>query len=681
MSTSTTHVTDRNLIQTDRLLQVTTPLEEGTFALQAFTGTEALSTPFEFRLTMMSPEASIDFSQLLNQSITAQITLADGTQRPFNGIVSALRQKETSAEDMFVYEATMVPSLWLLTLREDCRIFQSMSVPDIVKKILGEANVTFRAQVQGTYSARDYCVQYRETSLNFISRLFEEEGIYYYFEHTTSSHTMVFTDSSASAPACPNQATVNFSYSEEGWRDDDDGVRTLERIQQLHTGSVTLQDYNFETPATNLSANAPGSSDTSVSIGATGFTYDYPGEYGTVSDGSTYASVRIEEREAEAFIIRGESRCRAFQPGYKFTLDKHFRDDTNQDYVLLSVSHDALDSTFRTSHLAAAKYGNTYVAMPKTIPYRPPRVTPKPTVQGVQTALVVGPSGEEIWVDKYGRVKVQFYWDRVGQKNETSSCWVRVAQIWAGKNWGWITIPRIGQEVIVDFLEGDPDKPIITGRVYNADQMPPYTLPDNQTQSGIKSRSSKSGTTDNFNEIRFEDKKGSEEIYVNAEKDMTTMVEHDDTQTVQNNRTITVQGTHTETITKDTAITIDQGNHSFTMNQGNQTIELKQGNRTRTLDMGNETVELKQGNQSIKLDMGNQSTELSMGNQSTKCDLGQISTEAMQSITLTVGGSSIKIDQMGVTIKGMMISVEGDIMTTVKGDAMLTLKGGITMIN
>jgi type VI secretion system secreted protein VgrG len=651
---------------------VTTPLEEGTFALQAFTGTEALSTPFEFRLTMMSPEPDIEFSKLLNKSITVQITLADGTQRPFNGIVSSLRQKETSAEDLFVYEASMVPSLWLLALREDCRIFQAMSIPDIVKKILGEASVTFRMQTQGTYNPRDYCVQYRETTLNFISRLLEEEGIYYYFEHTTSAHTMVLTDSSVSAPICPNQATVSFSFSEEGWRNDDDGVRTLERIQQLHTGSVTLQDYNFETPATNLSANAPGSADESVSIGATGFTYDYPGEYGAVSDGETYAKVRIEERETEAFLIRGESRCRAFQPGYKFTLDKHFRDDTNQDYLLLSVSHDVLDSTFRTSALAAARYGNTYVAIPNTVPYRPARVTPKPIVQGVQTAVVVGPSGEEIWVDKYARVKVQFYWDRVGAKDDQSSCWVRVAQIWAGKNWGWITIPRIGQEVIVDFLEGDPDKPIITGRVYNADQMPPYTLPDNQTQSGIKSRSSKGGTTENFNEIRFEDKKDSEEIHINAEKDMTTMVEHDDTQTVKNDRTITVEGKHTETITKDTAITIDQGNHSFTMNQGNQTIELKQGNRTRTLDMGNENVQLKMGNQAIKLDMGNQST---------KCDLGQISTEAMQSITLTVGGSSIKIDQMGVTIKGMMINVEGNVMTTVKGDAMLTLKGGITMIN
>ena len=268
--------------------------------------------------------------------------------------------------------------------------------------------------------------------------------------------------------------------------------------------------------------------------------------------------------------------------------------------------------------------------------------------------MVVGKSGEDIWVDKYGRVKVQFFWDRKGKKNEDSSCWVRVSQIWAGKNWGWMSIPRIGQEVIVDFLEGDPDQPIITGRVYNAEQMPPYDLPANQTQSGIKTRSSKGGGTENFNEIRFEDKKGSEMFTVHAEKDMDTTVEHDDTQKVQNNRTINVDGTHTETIVKNTTIEITQGNHSLT---------------------------LKQGNQSITLDMGNQATKLKLGNQTTKVDLGKIETEAMQSIELKVGQSSIKIDQMGVTIKGMMIKIDGKVMTQVEGKAMLIVKGGITMIN
>jgi type VI secretion system secreted protein VgrG len=251
-------------------------------------------------------------------------------------------------------------------------------------------------------------------------------------------------------------------------------------------------------------------------------------------------------------------------------------------------------------------------------------------------------------------VKVQFYWDRVGQKNENSSCWVRVSQIWAGKGWGWVTLPRIGQEVVVDFMEGDPDRPIITGRVYNADQTTPYALPDNQTQSGIKTRSSKGGGTSNYNEILFEDKMGSEKLSVHAEKDMDTSVEHDDSQLVENDRTITVKGKHTETITKDTTIEITQGNYSM------------------TIDSGNESRTLKQGNQSIKLNLGNISVN---------CDLGSISMEAMQSITLKVGANSIKIDQTGIEVSGIMIKVSGEATTQVSGEAMLMLKGGITMIN
>ncbi len=298
-------------------------------------------------------------------------------------------------------------------------------------------------------------------------------------------------------------------------------------------------------------------------------------------------------------------------------------------------------------------YSNKFRAIPFSTPYRPPVTAGKAVVPGPQTAVVVGPAGEEIYTDKYGRVKVQFHWDRVGTKNENSSCWVRVSQNWAGKTWGGMHIPRIGQEVIVEFLEGDPDRPIITGRVYNADQTVPYSLPDNQTQSGLKSRSSKGGSGDNYNEIRIEDKKGSELILVHAEKDLTTEVEHDENRTVGHDRITSIKN-----------------------------------NETKTVEQGHETITIKQGNQSTTLEMGNQSTELKMGNQSTKVDLGQISTEAMQSIELKVGQSSIRIDQMGVTIKGMMIKIEGQIqvevkglMTQVNGDAMLKMQGGITMIN
>jgi type VI secretion system secreted protein VgrG len=315
-------------------------------------------------------------------------------------------------------------------------------------------------------------------------------------------------------------------------------------------------------------------------------------------------------------------------------------------------------------------YQNQFTCTPSGLPYRPARESPKPFVQGTQTAVVVGPPGEEIFTDKYGRVKVQFHWDRKGKNNADSSCWVRVGTPWAGKNWGMIHIPRIGQEVIVDFEEGDPDRPIIIGSVYNADMMPPYDLPANKTQSGVKSRSSQNGTPANFNELRFEDKKGAEDIYFHAEKDFHRVVENDDDLKVGNNQTIQVANNRTEVVQK-----------------GHEKVTIEKGNRSVTLGMGNDTHQIKMGNRDVKIDMGNDALTIKMGNQTTKLDLGKSQTEALQSIELKVGQSSIKLDQMGVTIKGMKVSVEGQILTEVKGlmtnvnaTAILQVKGGLTMI-
>jgi type VI secretion system secreted protein VgrG len=460
---------------------------------------------------------------------------------------------------------------------------------------------------------------------------------------------MVFADKSSVLGPCPGQPFATYSYDQEGWVSDEDGkegIVSVERIETAFTGKAALTDYNFETPTLSLMGNLGSNNEEA---------YDYPGEYTEKEDGARYTRIRLEELESQQLVTHATSRCRAFRPGVTFKLKKHYRTDTNKEYLITSIVHNVQDSTYRTdrgnmSHF----YNNSFKAIPKTVPYRPPRETQRPTVRGLQSALVVGKAGEEIWVDKYGRVKVQFYWDRLGKKNEDSSCWVRVSQIYAGKNWGWVSIPRIGQEVLVDFLEGDPDRPVIVGRVYNADQTTPYSLPDNQTQSGMKSRSSKGGSGSNFNEIRFEDKMSSEMMSIQAEKDMELLVKHDDTQHVKNDRTINVDGKHTETIVKDTSITISQGNHS---------------------------TKVSQGNQSTSVDMGNQSTKVSMGNQSTDVSMGKIDMTAMQSITLTVGGNSIKIDQTGVTIQGIMIKITGQAITQVQGQGMLICKGGITMIN
>jgi len=636
-------------------MQIKTASGDTELVLHRYQGSESISAPFEFRVGMLSENAQIDIKGMLQTSATISLITGDGTTRYINGVWREIRHVEVGQENLSVYEGILVPSLWFLTLTSDCRIFQNMTVPDIVSKVLKGSGVTdFRLSLQKTYPEREYCVQYRETNLNFVSRLLEDEGIFYFFEHKESAHTLVLADDPAAVEECPGQATAYFSLHQKSW-DEEDGVTALEPCASVYTGKISLTDYNFETPRTALL----------VSIGNDDEVYDYPGDYTERSDGERISRIRLEEKEVFQSRVTGGSRCRLFVPGYRFKLQEHFRDDANVDYTLVSIQHSASD----VSYFAASKadepfsFANTFDAIPRATPFRPARSTPKPLIQGVQTALVVGKSGEEIWVDSYGRVKVQFYWDRLGQKDEKSSCWVRVSQIWAGKNWGWVSLPRIGQEVIVDFLEGDPDRPIITGRVYNADQQTPYALPDNQTQTGIKTRSSKGGGSDNCNEIRFEDKKDSEELYVHAEKDMNTSVEHDDGQTVGNNRTIEVKGTHTETITKDT------------------TIEIKEGNYSMTIDQGNETRTIKMGNQSITLNQGNQSTTLSIGNISVKCDVGSITMEAMQTITLKVGANSITISQQGIKVEGLMIQVTGQTMTQVTGQAMLTLKGGITMIN
>jgi type VI secretion system secreted protein VgrG len=661
--------------QEGRLLQIDTTLGEDKLLLEKFSGAETLSKPFEFRVTMLSTELDVDIKSLLRTSVTVALILSDGEKRYFNGVFHSVMQAQEDSDaqggpamgmshpehELATYEAIIVPKVWFLSLDANCKIFQAMSVPDIVSSVLKEAGVTdFEFNTLGTYPVREYCVQYRESSLAFISRLLEEEGIFYYFTHEETKHTLNFVDKNTAGGTVPGQDTVKYAYDQDGWvgggdeEDKEEGVARLERIETVFTGKASLTDYDFTKPKTSL-------------LGTTGSeneeAFDYPGEYTEIDDGTRYSRIRLEERESVQFVVNGVSVCRSFQPGYYFTLEDHYREDTNQDYFLISVNHEAVDATYRSNKGVAESYGNTFTAIPNEVAYRPPRDTPRPTVKGLQPALVVGKEGEEIWVDQYGRVKVQFYWDRVGTKNENSSCWVRVAQIWAGKNWGWMTIPRIGQEVLVDFLEGDPDRPIIVGRVYNADQTVPWDLPANQTQSGILTRSSKGGSADTANYLQFEDKMGSEQINVWAQKDMNTTVENNDTQTVNVDRTITVKGKHTETITGDTTITIQTGKHDTTVQTANQSITVSQGNQSTTISMGN------------------QSTTISMGNQTTSVTMGSISTDAMQAITLTVGPSSISITPEGVTIAAPMVTITGDAMVTISADALLDMSGAITLIN
>jgi type VI secretion system secreted protein VgrG len=553
-------VADETYTQQNRLIAIDTPLDKDALLLQSLTGHEAISRLFSYELELLAyDDDSITFKNIVGQNVTITIQLPDGTPRYINGYVSRFSQGGTDERYFTHYFAQVVPWLWFLTRQADCRIFQNKSAPDIISDVFGLFGFAkFRKSLNATYPTLEYCVQYRETAFNFVSRLMEEFGIFYYFDHSTQGeHTMVLADSSTGIKPCPDSP---FSYGTVvGGLEDPGVVSTWHAEQELRTGKYTVTDYNFKTPSTSLLANEPTVVTVSPNNGLEVF--DYPGLHTTLDEGMTVAKIRMQEEETSHLVATGSSNCRGFTSGYTFELRNHDRADQNTAYLLTEVQQVAsAGDTYVAGTEGTEHYSNHFTCIPSSVTYRPARVTPKPFVQGPQPALVVGKSGEEIWTDNYGRVKVQFYWDRLGQKNENSSCWIRVSHPWAGQGWGSISIPRIGQEVIVDFLEGDPDRPIIMGRVYNAEQMPPYGLPASQVISGLKTNSTKGGG--GYNEMSMDDTKGKEQITIHAQYDMGTTVENDDTQTVHNNRTIGVDGTHTETITKDTKITITSGTFS-----------------------------------------------------------------------------------------------------------------------
>jgi len=528
------------ITQATRQIAIDTPLGEDALLLRSFQGQEALSRLFTFHLDLVSEDASIKYEDIVGQAVTVRLSLADTSQRYWNGYVSRFVQADRDSK-VAVYHATMVPWLWFLDQTTDCRIFQGKTAPDIIKQIFKEYGYNdFALRLYGDFVKRDYCVQYRESDFNFVSRLMEEEGICYFFEHENGKHTLILANDPSSHKACPNQPTARYEGSAGGWQDDD-VILHWHQEQELRPGVYTVTDYNFETPATSLLSSVNGTGKWEV--------YDFPGEYAKRADGDRLAKVRLQEQQMPQSVARGTSDCRAFGVGYKFKLTDHYRDDLNQEYVLTSLHHSGrhnLGYGSSASESAEPVYENSFECVPATTPIRPPRRTPVPVVQGCQTAVVVGPAGEEIFTDKYGRVKVQFHWDREGKKNEASSCWVRVSYPWAGKSWGGIHVPRIGQEVIVDFIEGDPDRPIITGRTYNAGQMPPWDLPGKMMVSGYKSNSTKGGG--GYNELSFDDTKGSELIQVHGQFDMDTKIEHDERRHVLNNRTKSVDVDESSTI-------------------------------------------------------------------------------------------------------------------------------------
>jgi type VI secretion system secreted protein VgrG len=688
---------------TTALFSIDTPLGTDKLLLQGFKGSEGISRLFRFELDLLSEENSIDYTQIIGKSVTITLNQSGGTPRYFNGIVSRFGQGSSNGT-ITSYQAEMVPWLWLLTRATDCKIFQSMTVMEIIKAVFSGLSLQdFQDSTKATYSSLDYCVQYRESDFNFVSRLMEENGIYYYFTHEDGKHTMVLADDSTSSNALPG--TSAYPLDMEYTANTDDVITGWLAEKELRTGKYTVNDYNYLTPSTSLLQTA----NTIDSIGGNSSyeTYDYPGKFLTSNQGQSLSNLRMQEEESVFQIFNGSSNVRGLSTGYKITLQQHYLDSMNADYFLTDVVHTAHTDTYGTSGgLQGDHYSNSFRCIPSGVHYRPLRLTPRPTIPGPQPALVVGPSGEEIYTDKYGRIKVQFYWDRLGKRNETSSCWIRVAQIWAGATWGALFLPRIGQEVMVDFLEGDPDQPLVTGSVYNASMMPPGDLPGTMNLSGIRTRSTKGGGDHDASLIAFDDTKGSEKVYLTAQKDMSFWAKNNEAHTVKNNQTIDItnnrtetieqgnesvsikQGTRTHTVSGDDSLTVQQGNRSVTVSTGKDTLTVSTGDRVVTVSTGNDSHTVSMGNRSVTVSMGNDSLTVSLGNHSINVSAGSSSTTAMQSITLTCGGSSITISPTSISLSAPTIAISGDAevdvsgaMVSVEADGMLSLSGAMTSIN
>ncbi len=675
------------------------------FSVRRFKGHESISKLFEFELELVSKESNIAFDSVINQMGSLKLQQFDDVSpRYVHGMVNYFEQRNQEGKYTNYY-AQLVPLIWILTQRHTCRIFQKKDIKTIIAEVLNKAGIPadfYRFELQGTHPQREYCVQYRETDWNFISRLMEEEGVFCFFEHNDDEPVFVMQDQSYAHPPIPSPETVIF-HEISNYAPDEEYLFFFNYAESIRSGKATLRDFNFKKPTMDMERDKEADKTPELEV------YDYPGLYDDPGVGKSLASVRLEAFQTPRKQGSGESTSMRFIPGYRFTLDQHPRDDFNKSYLITSLIQEGKQPQVLQEQAGndGTEYTSELKCIPAEVSYRPQRVTRKPVVDGPQTAIVVGPGGEEIYVDQHGRVKVQFHWDREGQMNEKSSCWIRVSQLWAGQKWGAMYIPRIGQEVIVDFLEGDPDRPIITGRVYHGDNLPPYSLPQNKTKSTIKSNSSKGGG--GFNEFRFEDKKAQEEVYLQAQKDWDTLVKNDKTQLIQHDETLTVDNDRTRTVHHDEKVTIDhdrtktvshdesltvvndrtrsvQHDEKITIDN-NRTKTVKNNetttvtaNRTETVEKGDETVTIEKGNRSISVQTG-KNTLTVMGSIKTLSESSNIDTEAKGDyISLKCGASSIILYNNGhIAIEGVVISLNGSQRVATHGGEVYSTADGTHM--
>ena len=647
------------------ILSITTPLPGTSFGVAGVSGSERLSRPYSYTILLHSGTALLDPNSLLDKPVTVTLGDPSGQGRYISGIVRGVKQLPDQSQSLWRYELSIVPKLWFLSQTQDCRFFQKMAVPDIVEAIFGTFSVTYTARLQGTYTARDYCVMFNESYLHFVQRILEDAGIFYFFTHDASGHTLVLADGNTAFQAI-NAPDVYVSQ----------GVGDIGALafwhQEDHTtlGSVRKDDYNPETDEPVPGAITGAETTVLEASGASARTYyAWPAVRGTTSDAKARVKAQMLAHEAAATVFHANGQALDFVAGAKFTLQN---DPANggaaTDYVIRSVAYAVSDTSDGSGTGGRGNIAMSCTAFPAATTWLDEPSAAPPVMAGLYTAQVIGAAGEEIYTDDLGRIQVKFPADNQSDITTDKTLWVRVVQPWAGSNWGVQFIPRIGTEVAVAFLEGDVNRPVVVGSLYNTNNKPVFA-PADKNKSGWRTRSTKSGGTSNFNELSFDDTMGSEVFFLHAEKDYKLEVENDQTLTIQHDRSVTVTNDETIQIDGKKTETV-KGDHSHTVSQGNRTVAVSQGNLSTTVDTGNESLSVSTG--TISHSAG-QSITLKVGGNTLAID--------MSGITLTVGPSSVKLTESGVTINGIQVNITGTASAGVTGSGMLNLTGGLVNIN
>ncbi|AKJ31914.1 type VI secretion system Vgr family protein [Caldimonas brevitalea] len=642
-----------------RTFQLVTPLGSEVLKFHRLVGREELARLSEFEIDALGEREDLDPDQILGQRIAVQIELPAGGYRYLSGHATRFAQVGFHGR-LHLYRLTMRPWLWFLTRTANCRIFQKMKVPDILKQVFhthGDvASTSF--ELSGAYRQWDYCVQYRESDFNFVSRLMEHEGIYYYFRHEADRHTLVLTDDMSAHLRYAGFEQIPYLPHERASRAETEHIGEWRFDREIQPGRYVHDNYDPEKPRVQL-----GSSETVARAHShAGYeVYDYPDKHLTPEEGQDYARVRIEELQACYERVQAATNSRGLCTGYLFNLIRQPRQDQNREYLVLASEYQMEGEDYESGDGEGTRFSCRFTALPSHQPFRPARLTRKPIVQGPQTAVVVGPAGKEIHTDAQGRVKVRFHWDRYSNGDGNSSCWIRVSHPWAGRSFGMMAVPRVGEEVIVDFLEGDPDGPVVTGRVYNKEHMPPWALTEHEARTGIVTRSTPGGSTSTANELHFEDKKGQEEIFLHAERQLRTEVELDELRDVGNDRKTDIHGTD--------RLTVDQERHEH-VKGAQRNLKVDQVSRRRI--EGGEIEDIFNGLR----------TTVRGGEHHTVSDGGQIN-----HITGDVKEDVIgKIDQyassgIGVTtpLKYTVSATNGIDLTSTTGPCFVTAVGGVTI--